>query len=97
MMNKQELFTLLEYINRVVLYIGILLIVIGASVYYQANHDVQVLDKTLSELSVHNSTHEVGLTTGDNYYMVYKYNTQVNFSAMDLINRSQCETLYGYK
>jgi len=89
-MNKKEILSILEKINKIILYIGVILIIIGLSVNYQAKHDVQVLNQSLYNVAISDNI----LTDGETYYYIGLYDNKMNFSAMELLNRSQCNDLY---
>lgn len=86
-MNKE----LLIKINNLVLITGIMIICIGIGAIYQAQQDVKSLNQSLYNISVSGGI----LTDGNSYYYIGRYNNQLNFSADELLNRTQCEALYG--
>ncbi len=93
-MNKEKIISILTGINKYLLWIGIILIIIGISVSYQAQHDATVLNQTLYTIAITGGI----LTDGNSYYYIGLYDTNlsnVSFSPQDLLNSSQCHALYG--
>jgi len=88
---KIDKMKVLEIINKAILYIGIAMIIIGLSVQYQAKHDVKVLNESLYKIATSNNI----LTDGTTYYYIGLYENKYNFSSLELLNRTQCNDLYG--
>ncbi len=93
-MNKEKIKEILIVINKYLLYIGIILISTGLGSTYQAQHDTIALNESLYKIATTNGI----LTDGNSYYYIGLYDTNfsnVSYSSNDLLNRSQCKSLYG--
>ncbi len=93
-MNKEQLIRIivLIYKSEIILLLGLSLLFFGLGATYQAQHDVKILNSSLYEIATTNQK----LTDGNTYYYVGLYSSNLSFSENELINRSQCERLYGY-
>jgi hypothetical protein len=87
-MDKQILY---ELIRNILLILGAMLIFVGIGATYQASHDVNIMNNTLS----HYANSEGIITDGISYYRVSKYNTTYDFFPDELLNRSLCIEYYG--
>ncbi len=80
----------IDLINKALLFIGIILISLGVGAIYQAQQDVIALNQSLFNISQNGGI----LTDGTTYYFIGMYENRLEFSAMDLLNKTQCDALY---
>ncbi len=96
-MNREQeyIIHMMKRVNesRIFTYMTIAILFFGIGMLYKAGQDVDYFNNLLEDMSIHNESHNGYITNGDKIYSVYK--SETNFSKLDLLNRTQCLTLYG--